>query len=72
MLNVTGLTITFIGSFITLITTMTSKYKKGETTWRDVGNLSDELNRQKKYSIVGFFFMSIGFLLQIISAYLAL
>lgn len=68
MLNIIGLTLALIGSFLSLVTVMTSKYRKEGITWNQLEGLGSEFRKQKIASIVGFSFMVLGFLLQLISA----
>ncbi|HBJ00298.1 MAG TPA: hypothetical protein DDY89_04365 [Lysinibacillus sp.] len=69
MLNILGLTLAFIGSFVNLVTVMTSKYKKEGITYGELQNLGNEFRNQKLASISGFGLMMIGFFLQILAAY---
>ncbi|WP_107841318.1 hypothetical protein [Metasolibacillus meyeri] len=69
MLNIFGLALAFIGSFISLVTVMTSKYEKEGITYEELENLGDEFSKQRTASTIGFGFMMIGFLFQIIAAY---
>ena len=69
MLNIIGLTFAFIGSFISLVTVMTSKYQKEGITYAQLSGLGKEFRSQKIASIIGFGLMALGFLLQIIAAY---
>lgn len=69
MLNIIGLTFAFIGSFISLITVMTSQYKKEGITYGQVKDLGNEFRKQKLASIIGFSLMALGFLFQLIAAY---
>lgn len=72
ILNIFGLAIAFIGSFLTVVNIMTSKYKKEGITYGELQNLGNEFRKQKIISSIGFGLMAIGFLLQLIATYQSL
>lgn len=69
MLNLIGIGIAFIGSFLTIVNIMTSNYKNDEITYDEVTKLAAEFRKQKKTTLIGFGIMSVGFLFQVIAAY---
>jgi len=69
MLNLIGIVIAFIGSFLTIVNIMTSNYKNDEITYDELTKLASEFRKQKKATLIGFTTMFVGFLFQLIAAY---
>lgn len=68
MLNIIGLSLAVLGTFISLITVIFSKYQKDGLTYEELKNLHKSFRKQKYTSIIGFALIFVGFVLQLISA----
>ncbi len=65
MLNIIGITLSFLGTVLTLSTLVFSKPNKNGTTWGEVQNLSPNQYKTKIWSIIGLTLITIGFVLQL-------
>lgn len=68
MLNIVGVTLSFIGTILTLATLIFTKTSKRETTWGDLIKIASNQRKTKFWSIAGLVLISIGYGLQLYSA----
>lgn len=71
MLNIIGITLSFIGTLLTLATLVFSKTNK-ETAYDDLLKIGFSQHKTKWFSIAGLLLITIGFLLQLYVASKAL
>jgi hypothetical protein len=72
MLNIIGLTISFIGVIIMVYDVISSKPSKGGITWGEFDEMGTKQWRNKIFTIVGLVFIAIGFIFQLIYSVLTL
>lgn len=68
MLNLIGITLAFLGTILTLFTTIISKPSKYGTTYNELQKISPAQYKNKVLTIWGLSIMALGFLFQLIAA----
>ncbi|MEK5530637.1 hypothetical protein MKX79_14825 [Viridibacillus sp. FSL R5-0468] len=65
MINILGIILSFIGTFLTLSTLVFSKANKKGTTWDELQKISLNQYKSKWISIFGLVLITIGFIMQL-------
>jgi hypothetical protein len=73
LLNIIGISISFIGTVVAVFDLIMSKPKsEGGTTWNFIGDLEQNTAKSRNYTILGLSLIGIGFAFQLSAAILAL
>lgn len=75
MVNLLGIVLSFFGTIITLLGVLSSKPNEGtegNLIWREFDSLGTDKAENRKFTICGLIVLGIGFLFQLVAAFLAL